>query len=387
MTGCARSLVKMDNVLYFAFSRYRSRRRIDGVNRFAREHGWNVHLVERAFDKMSVKALLDEFDPIGVIAGSPMSSEGLMVETTARLPVVYLDTDDERFSRRNYVGMDNESVGRMAATHLLKLGLRNFAYVPFVKPVFWDQRRRETFLKTITAAGFGCSVFHVASGGRVEARLRKLHAWLRDLPRSCGVFTSNDYMGSEIINASVKLGVKIPEEMAVLSVDNDELVCENLPISLSSIQPGGEEGGYLAAAMLHELIRNPGRDVQQQTYSVDSVVVRQSSRRFFVNRATVNSAVEMIRLQACNGIRVPDVVKCMGMPRRTAELYFREVTGRSILEEINEVRFQKVFELLKNPRQQLQVIADLCGFGTPSALRKAFLLRTGMSMRDWRNRM
>lgn len=360
---------------------------IDGVNRFAREHGWNVHLVERAFDKMSVRALLEEFDPIGVIAGSPTSPDGREVETLARLPVVYLNTDEEVYSRMNYVGVDNESIGRVAAEHLLGLGLRSFAYVPFPRPVFWDAQRREGFVNAIIQAGFGCSVFSSPRGGRVEARIRKLQTWLKDQPRPCGVFASNDYVGGEVVNAAVRRGVRIPEEMAVLAVDNDELVCENLPVSLSSISTASEEGGYLAASMLQKLIAHPRRSERQCLYSAGHVVVRQSSRRFFVNRSTVNAAVEMIRLQACNGIRVPDVVKCMGMPRRTAELYFREVTGRSILEEINEVRFQKVFELLKHPRQQLQVIADLCGFGTPSALRKAFLLRTGMSMRDWRNQM
>lgn len=109
----------MNTVLYFAFSRYRSRRLLEGINRFAHECGWNVHLVERAFDKMSVRALLDEFDPIGVIAGSPTSPDGREVETFARLPVVYLNADDEVYSRRNYVGVDNEAVGLVAAEHLL----------------------------------------------------------------------------------------------------------------------------------------------------------------------------------------------------------------------------------------------------------------------------
>jgi len=98
----------------------------------------------------------------------------------------------------------------------------------------------------------------------------------------------------------------------------------------------------------------------------------------------VTLALEHIRRHACDGVGVKDVVAVMGVPRRTAEQHFRNVTGRSILDAIDEVRFAKVFDLLRNPRQRLDAIPDLSGFATGVALRKAFRLRTGMSMRDWR---
>ena len=108
--------------------------------------------------------------------------------------------------------------------------------------------------------------------------------------------------------------------------------------------------------------------------------------RLFIQPNNIADAVEMIRKMACSGISSSDVVDFIGEPRRTAEAHFREVTGRSIHEEIDEIRFAKVFELLKNPRQSLDSLPDLCGFKTGVALRKAFSLRTGMSMRDWRKR-
>ena len=116
------------------------------------------------------------------------------------------------------------------------------------------------------------------------------------------------------------------------------------------------------------------------------VVERQSTRRMACDRGRVAEAVEMIRRRACEGISAAEVVKFIGEPRRTAEMHFREATGRSIHDEIDEVRFAKVFELLKNPRQSIDAIPDLCGFKTGVALRKAFRLRTGMSMSDWRKR-
>ena len=95
-------------------------------------------------------------------------------------------------------------------------------------------------------------------------------------------------------------------------------------------------------------------------------------------------ALEFIRKTACNGISVSDVVSFMGEPRRTAEMHFRESVGRSIHDEIDEVRFARVFELLHNPNRSLSSIPDFCGFSSGAALRKAFSLRTGMSMSDWR---
>jgi transcriptional regulator GlxA family with amidase domain len=113
-------------------------------------------------------------------------------------------------------------------------------------------------------------------------------------------------------------------------------------------------------------------------------VTRRSTRRIVCDRKRIAEAVEMIRVRACEGLSVPEVVAFIGEPRRTAEMHFREATGRSIHEEIDEVRFAKVFELLKNPCQSVNAIPDLCGFATGVALRKAFRLRTGVSMSDWR---
>mgnify|MGYP004664928149 CR=1 FL=1 len=100
----------------------------------------------------------------------------------------------------------------------------------------------------------------------------------------------------------------------------------------------------------------------------------------------MDGALEYIRRHAHEGIGVGNVVRAMGLPRRTAELQFRKVVGQSILDVINDVRFAKVFDLLANPRQSLKAIHDFCGFPTASALRKAFRRRIGLSMSDWRDR-
>ena len=172
---------------------------------------------------------------------------------------------------------------------------------------------------------------------------------MKGLPRLCGIFAANDYVGEEIINICNRLEIPVPDDIAVVGVDNDESVCENLSPTLSSLVPDFGDGGYQAAKLLSRAIAAPDLAPVSYLYPVARVEVRRSTRRIGCNRKRIADAVEMIRKMACNGISSADVVDFIGEPRRTAEAHFREVTGRSIHEEIDEIRFAKVFELLKKP--------------------------------------
>jgi LacI family transcriptional regulator len=268
---------------------------------------------------------------------------------------------------------------------LLALGLKNYAYATFRLPIFWARERKEAFVAAVAGSGRGCHVFDPEREQLPHVRQAELAEWVRGLPRPCGVFAANDYVGDEILNICAQQGMSVPDEVAVLGVDNDEAVCENATPTLSSIAPDFARGGYLAAELLGRLVDGAKLKPRFVAFGSSGVVTRQSTRRMACDRARIADAVEMIRRKACEGISSADVVRFIGEPRRTAEMHFREATGRSIHEEIDEVRFAKVFELLKNPRQTLESIPDLCGFSTGVALRKAFRLRTGLSMRDWRN--
>lgn len=378
----------MKTVLFFISStRHTCSNRLEGILRYARGRDWHVQVVERAFQKVNVREQLDFWKPIGVIAECGSGACELNAASFGDIPAVYFDADRATSGAGCYVGSDSDSISRLAARHLLSLGLPNYAFATFRLPMFWARERSEAFAEAVAKSGKGCFVFDPERELRPDARQRQLTAWLRNLPRPCGIFAANDYVGEEIINICGLLGISVPNDIAVLGVDNDEQICERLVPTLSSIAPDFVYGGYLAAKMLGEAIdgaATPDGDVS--LFATDRLVVRQSTRRIACDRKRVADAVEMIRKRALEGLSVPDVVAFMGEPRRTAEMHFREATGRSIHEEIDEVRFAKVFELLRNPRQELGAIPDLCGFSTGVALRKAFLLRTGLSMRDWRKK-
>lgn len=378
----------MKTVLFFISStRHTCSNRLEGILRYARGRDWHVQVVERAFHKVNVREQLDFWKPIGVIAECGSGARELNAASFGDIPAVYFDADRATRGAGCYVGSDSDSISRLAARHLLSLGLPNYAFATFRLPMFWARERSEAFAEAVAKSGKGCFVFDPERELRPDARQRQLTAWLRNLPRPCGIFAANDYVGEEIINICGQLGISVPNDVAVLGVDNDEQICERLVPTLSSIAPDFVYGGYLAAKMLGEAIdgaATPDGDVS--LFATNRLVVRQSTRRIACDRKRVADAVEMIRKRALEGLSVPDVVAFMGEPRRTAEMHFREATGRSIHEEIDEVRFAKVLELLRNPRQELGAIPDLCGFSTGVALRKAFLLRTGLSMRDWRKK-
>ena len=375
----------MKTILFIISStRHTCRDRLEGIYRYARNRDWHVQVVERAFHKVRVRELLDFWNPIGVIAECGSGAEELNAKAFGDLPVVYFDADRAERESGYHVGFDSAVVGRLAASHLLALGLPNYAFATFRLPMFWARARRDSFVQAVSEAGKECHVFDPEQEQEPHVRQAALAEWLPGLPLPCGVFAANDYVGEEVIDVCARLGISVPDDVAVLGVDNDRQLCENLSPTLSSIAPNFTQVGYVAAETLGQLIDGKEPSARVHLFPVVRVVTRQSTRRIPCDKARIAVAVEMIRRKASEGISVADVVAVIGEPRRTAEMHFREATGRSIYEEINEARFEMVFELLRDPRRSLDAIAGLCGFSTSVALRKSFRLRTGMSMREWR---
>ena len=378
----------METILFFISStRHTCGNRLEGIHRYARGRDWHVQVVERAFHKVNVRRQLDFWQPVGVIAECGSGASELNAEAFGAVPTVYFDADRAVHGPGCYVALDSAKVGALAAEHLLSLDLPHYAFAAFRLPLFWARERCEAFVEAVQRSRrCGVSVFDPGREQVSDVRQHAMEEWVRSLPRPCGVFAANDYVGEEIANICARMGISVPGDIAILGVDDDEQICENTMPTLSSIAPDFAHGGYLAAEMLGRLVDGDGPRKTLLRYEPVSVVVRQSTRNIASSCERIADAVEMIRRRACEGISAKDVTSYIGVPRRTAEMQFRAATGRSIHQEIDEVRFAKVFALLKNPRQTLDAIPDLCGFSTCVALRKAFKLRTGLSMREWRAR-
>ena len=176
--------------------------------------------------------------------------------------------------------------------------------------------------------------------------------------------------------------------MAVLGIDNDELLCNGSIPTLSSIRRDTETCGFMAAQMLDRLMRKETRKREILRYGVREIVTRDSTQPQAVSTdPVVQKAREFIRINAGTGINVPDIVRHLNVSRRLAEMRFRSASGHSLLDEIQETRLDRVERLLKETDLPLTEICTRCGYETDVHLRRIFKRRIGCSMRDYRSRL
>jgi LacI family transcriptional regulator len=375
-------------VLFFVYSnRYDCANRIEGARRYAEKVGWEIQVIERnnVDRRLDVKGIIDFWKPIGVIAECGGGIPEISRETLGRIPLVYFDEDPRGAKGRgHYVNSDSLRVGELAAKELLSLNLPNYAFVGWRRSRFWSEERRMAFASALKLHGYTPIIFS-APPKVTELRRRKMLAeWLKALPRPCGVFAANDALAEEICSMASSAGITVPDELAVIGVDDDSVICERTNPSLTSIRLDFEQGGYMCAELLDRKIHDPRFMQISLKFGPVLVARRGSTRRFAQTDRRVAKAVEYIRRNACEGVGTLEVAREMGLSRRMAEVLFRRHANRSIHEEIVTVRLERVKVLLSNLRQDISAIASLCGWSSESVLRKTFKERFGVSMREWR---
>jgi LacI family transcriptional regulator len=193
-----------------------------------------------------------------------------------------------------------------------------------------------------------------------------------------------DNRGRQVLDACSWADISVPQDIAVLSVDNDEDLCETTTPPMSSILLDAERASYEAARHLDELMRRATRKRCIITYGPSHVVSRPSTDVSHVSDVVVVHALEFIALNACAGIGVPDVVRHVRTSRRLAELRFRRELGHTILDEIQHVRLGRVCTLLRETNQPIGEIIRACGFDSESHVSTLFRRRFGGTMRDYR---
>ena len=365
---------------------------LSGIYRFARPQGWNVQIVEHEPNLKSIKELLAFWRPSGVIVEGGVDEKGVFLSGVFDcVPTVYLSCDQKRLKRSALrINHDSESIGRTAARELLSLGLSSFAYFGLTG-MFWSEERGRCFGDALRMNGRTVQVFtrrFFESGKHVAEKcfLDKFAAWLKKLPKPCGLFAANDLLAIEAMNVCHATGIAVPEEIAVLGVDNDEIACENAEPTLSSVRPNFEEAGYLCAQLLGERLDCRGRftGVSQRAFAAAGIVRRQSTRLLPKSDAEVSKAMEIIRIRACEGLKPRDVFALFVHSRRSVELKFKAITGHSVQEAINLARLDRVKELLAREDVKIDSIAGRCGWKSAAQLRVFFREVEGVSLREWR---
>jgi len=204
------------------------------------------------------------------------------------------------------------------------------------------------------------------------------------LPKPVALLAAMDNRARQVMDACALAGIAVPNEIAILGVDNDSDLCENATPPMSSILLNAEHSSYEAAEYLDQLMRHTTHERRVFSYGPSHVVSRQSTAVFHIDDPIVMRALDFINANACSAINVPDVIKHLHASRRLTEMRFREKLGHTILEEIRRVRLERVCTLLKESEKLISEITSECGFDSESHLGTLFRRHFGCTMRDYR---
>jgi LacI family transcriptional regulator len=374
--------------LFLATNEKAGRDKLQGILRYVRLHTpWNIHLIENRIGEQQLGDLR-AWGATGVIVARMPDSVRTVAQ--AGLPTIVMDSPAlyaERLPRASYVTSDSESIGRAGAKAFLKQGFRHFGYVADTEDWDWSAQRCKAFRDCIEKAGYACAVYGgLAAPERKDWAVdqKRMAQWLLTLPKPTALLAARDGRARQVLETCQLAGLDVPGDIALLGVDNEEILCENTVPTLSSIQPDSEAGGYEAAHLLEQLMRRTLRKPQTLFYGMKQIVVRESSRLSHAVDHRLLRGLEFIRLNACAAIGVPDIARHMGVSRRMAELLFRKHVGRSILDEIQQTRLARLKTFLLETAQPLGQISEQCGYQTEMHAKRLFKRQTGMTMRQFR---
>ena len=373
-------LTDMDTFLYINGSPETTFRK------FADKAGWRTQVVtSTTLNARQVSRLLDFWQPAGVYIDLAHTRGKVAFEAFGKTPLACFAWDAASVpSNVTAILYDSYGTGRLGARELLSLEPVSFAYVHPPDEPIWSRDREAGFCDALKLNGCKAEVFH---GGRTGIRYQKpLQNFLKKLPKPCAIMAANDSIGANILNIAGKLGLAVPDELAVLGVDDIAGICEHTHPKLSSIRPNFPRGTELAIVALLARRRRQKRTAASRRFVFGPIGVthRASTRLLRQSNAAVAAALNKIADEACTGLRARDVVKLFPCARPVAEARFRKATGHSILEEIHAVRLNRLKEMLSNPSVQLKSLPRFCGFQTINALCSFFHRQTGMTMSAWR---
>jgi LacI family transcriptional regulator len=280
-----------------------------------------------------------------------------------------------------YVDTDNEQVGRLAAEHLLERGFRQFAFCgwPSTPTNPWSRQREAAFRRRIQDAGCECSVFRgrYSSARRWEDLQKALTDWLATLPCPVGLMASDDIRARHVLEACRRARLSVPDDVAVIGVDNDALVCEFSRPPLTSVIQDTRRIGYEAARKLDRLMSGNRHDASWQIIPPVGIAARGSTDTTAMDDRLVAAAVQFIRNHVAEGIRVADVLAAVAISRTALDQRFKQSLGRTVHAEIDRVRVNLALDLLRSTDLPLSVVAERAGFSNAPYMSAVFHKQLG----------
>jgi len=356
-----------------------------GVGRYVRDHHrWALLHEPLALDE-SLKDWLREWQGDGIIA-RPRTPEHVALLQETRLPVVDVLGEVDG-SAVPLVHVDDRGVGDAAAAHLLERGFASFGFFGLAGRK-WSVRRRDGFKEALAKAGFGSAVYEQSREYRQrvgwEFREDSLAHWIRGLRKPAGVMVCSDQVGLDFLEACRHAGFTVPDEVAVVGVDNDEAYCEIAMPSLSSVWPSHLQVGYQAAALLERLMAGEPPPEAPIFVPPGGVKTRQSSDVLAIDDRQLARAINLIREHACAGISVDEVAEGAALSRTVLQRRFKKVLGKTVYEEILGVRIKRACRLLAETDFPLLEIAEQAGFKYQEYMGAVFRSRLDKTPAEYR---
>lgn len=358
-------------------------RKFAGIQAFARKRDWRLQTIDGTGGAIQIAPLLDFWHPAGCIVESDGASTNLHPRDFGNLPTVFLDHSPELVRQgASVVRHDSAEIARLAARELLERDFAAYAVIGWHHPVYWAQDKIDAFQKALALHSRSAEVFQPSDPEKddIMGLQRRLQKWILQLPRPCGIFGVNDLICEVALSAATTLGISVPEDLAFVGADDDPLICETTIPSLTSVQPDFFRTGFAAGELLDERLTDPARPPRLCVVPPLQLVRRLSTRLFQRSDLVVKKALAHIEREATAGLTAHQVLEDFPCSRRQAEIRFRAATGRSVLEEIQNVRFIHALELVHDSSIALGAIADRTGWPSSLVLSRYVRQRTGKTL-------
>lgn len=376
---------------------------LQGIADYSRDHGpWSMYFEPQGLG-VAPPDWLSNWDGDGILA---RIDDQRMADAVLATGCPVLDLRGRLTSLAvPFFGISNELITRLAFDHLRDCGLRRFAFCGVaIGEIRILDLRRELFIQQVQSAGFKCEVF-VGVPPEPKPQRRKsaepkatnplaidweteqeaLADWVRSLPKPIGIMACHDPRGYQLVDACRRAGVRVPEQVAVVGVDNDAVLCSMADPPLTSVDPDGPKVGYAAAEYLDRMMRGESVPLAPVLLEPKGLVARRSSDMLAIDDPDLREAIRFIRDHACEGIRVPDVVKHVAMSRSVFERRFRQFLGRTPKAEMLRVQLGRAKQLLVETDLQMAEIARRTGFASDKYFSDAFWHQTGQRPTTYRD--
>ena len=348
---------------------------------------WDLFLEEdflcrlRGIERWQGDGIIADFD-------DPLIGEAL---AGSRVPVVAVGGSYEDVSKYPkgipYVATDNHALMKLAYEHLVEAGLTRFACfsLPEAQANRWAQEREKAFRGLVQRDGLPVEIYRGlgTSAPLWDSAVEQQIAWLHSLPKPIGIIAVTDARARQLLQACLTAGIAVPEEVALIGIDNDPLTRTLTRVPLSSVIQGTETMGRTAAALLHQMLHGKPCTGTQVLVPPDAINVQASSLHQPLGNPYVMQALLFIRQYACQGIKTDQVAAYVGVSRSSLEAHFRKARGCSVHDEILRFKLAAAAKGLENHSLAIADIAARCGFTSAQYLHTVFRREFGCTPRQY----